>query len=168
MLPTTSLLVLTFGMIPVEFHQGRWSKKTRVHRLANSIDNLKIASRFSYNEPISHEAGSRGITAAALFTLTVFRRGGIIYGATFRRRRPALASPRCHHRRAVRYYNGTQQSWRAANSGVAVCVNTRPARPCWQTAAAMACCKHRNRQTEQTHIGQNIRYHHATDGRTDG
>jgi len=45
-------------------------------------------------------------------------------------------------------YRHAQQSWRAAKSGVAGCVNTRPtARPRWP----MACCQHRtdkrNRQT---------------------
>jgi len=38
---------------------------------------------FRHCEPKSRDFGSRGVTAAAPFTLTLFRRGRMIHGATY-------------------------------------------------------------------------------------
>jgi len=74
-----------------------------------------------------------------------------------RRRRPALASPRRRHRRAIRYDSGTQQSWRAAN-------NRRTALRCVQARAL--CALSVRRHMAQTHIGQTRMWANAQrDGR---
>jgi len=57
-------------------------------------------------------------------------------GDIFRRRRPALASPRRRHHRAIRYDSCTQQSWSAANNRRTAprAVSVRPGTaPCLRT-----------------------------------
>ena len=55
--------------------------------------------------------------------------------------------------------DGTDRSWLAATSALTGCVNTHMARPRQPTAAVMAYCQHRNRQTEHTDVASfGIRY----------
>jgi len=58
--------------------------------------------------------GSRGVMAAVLFTLTLFRQGELFTGRHIAKTpRRAIASPRCRHRRAIRYDSDTERhSWR--------------------------------------------------------
>jgi len=77
----------------------------------------------------SRDCGSRGVTTAAPFTLTLFRRGRIIHGATYfddaGQRSPY--SPRRRHSPSSCNAITARNSWRTANAGR---VNNRPSRAC--------------------------------------
>jgi len=88
-----------------------------------------MASRASCTETVnktsyiraSHNCGSRGVTAAALFTLTLFRRGRIIHEATYFED-AGQRSPVADVAAIVQYDSGIAEphSRRAANAGLAM------------------------------------------------
>jgi len=92
----------------------------------------------------SRDFGSRGFTAAALFTLTLFRRGKIIHGATYFED-AGQRSPARDVATIVQYDTiaSRQQSWRAANNRrtAARAVSVRPS---WNGALS---ADKRNRET---------------------